>query len=170
MVELYQIITLIINSLFTRKPTPNKVIKECILNNNHTSYGNLLWPYSVTSTFNDDIICVDSFEHRLLVFTREFLFKYQIGEKKGSSAGEFDEPVDVILNEIGKLYVADKNNFRLQVFVEQRKFKESKTKFSHGTKTESSKSKALKPGSEYTFNSYCRCRYRKRLHFHYKRS
>ena len=74
-------------------------------------------------------------------------------KKKGSSAGEFDEPVDVILNEIGKLYVADKNNFRLQVFVEQRKFKESKTKFSHGTKTESSKSKALKPGSEYTFKA-----------------
>ena len=47
--------------------------------------------------------------------------------------------------------MADKNNFRLQVFVEQRKFKESKTKFSHGTNTESSKSKALKPGSEYTF-------------------
>jgi len=88
------------------------------------------------------------------VFTREFLFKYQIGgEKKGSGLGEFNEPVDATLNEVGKLFVADKNNFRLQTFVEQRKFKDSKTKFSQGTKTESSNSKVLKPGSEYTFKA-----------------
>lgn len=146
-----------INKENTKKPPPSKVIKEIVLNNNNASYGNIIWPYSITSTFNDDVILADTFEHRLLVFSREFIFKYQIGDTKGNAEGQFDEPADLVLNELGKLFVADKNNTRIQILTEQRKFKESKaTKFSMGTNTESSKSKLLKSGSEYSFREQIR--------------
>ena len=115
-----------------------------------------MWPYSISSTFNDDIICADSFEHRLLVFSREFIFKYQIGDTKGNALGQFDEPVDLVINEIGKLFVADKNNYRVQIFVEQKKSKEVKTaKFSQGV-SESDTSKIYKHGSDFIFKDVIR--------------
>lgn len=106
-----------------KSASENKVLKEIIINNNHEKYGNVLWPRAIVSTYHEDIICTDPLCHRLLVFNRDFIFKYQIGSK-GSLNGQFNEPVDSILNEIGKLYVADKNNFRVQIFSEIRKPKE----------------------------------------------
>ncbi len=114
--------------------TSTKVIKESILNSNHHSYGNLLWSHSITSTHNDDIVLVDTIENRLLFFNKEFIFKYQIGSK-GNLDGEFDEPTDIIINEMGKLYVSDKNNYRLQIFSESKKNKDIKLNVSGGVDT-----------------------------------
>lgn len=105
--------------------TSSKVIKENLLNTNHISYGNLLWSHSITSTHNSDIILLDTIENRVLFFNREFIYKYQIG-CKGDQYGEFDEPTDLIINEHGKLYISDKNNYRLQIFSESKKNKEFK--------------------------------------------
>jgi len=97
----------------------NKELSQSIVNQNDLSYGNLVWPSAICTSYNNEVFCVDSNEHRLLVFNRDFLFKYKLGQK-GSSNGEFNEPVDVIINESGILYVADKNNMRIQLFKEAR--------------------------------------------------
>ena len=108
-----------IKSVSDTSDTENKVIKEIILNNNDSAYGNVYWPTSVITTYNEDIIILDSLSHRLLVFNKHLIFKYQIGSF-GSLKSQFDEPSDIIINEIGRLYVADKNNCRLQIFSETR--------------------------------------------------
>jgi hypothetical protein len=95
------------------------MIKELVLNSNHSSFGNLLWSHSITSTSSGDIIIVDSLENRLLFFNKEFIFKYHIGSK-GKENGEFDEPTDAVLSETGKLYISDKNNFRVQIYSESK--------------------------------------------------
>ena len=89
------------------------------MNNDKANYGNLIWSNSLTCASNGDVFLVDRFEHRILVFNKEFIYKYSIGSK-GSEPGEFDEPSDVCMNESGKLYVADKNNKRLQIFSESK--------------------------------------------------
>jgi hypothetical protein len=59
----------------------------------------------------------------------DFIFKYQIGidkESKNNNSNDyqFDEPCDIVLNNSQKLLVADKNNFRIQIFAEIRKFRQ----------------------------------------------
>ena len=95
------------------------MIKELVLNSNHSSFGNLLWSHCITSTSSGDIIIVDTVENRLLFFNKEFIFKYQVGSK-GKENGEFDEPTDAVLSETGKLYISDKNNFRVQIYSESK--------------------------------------------------
>jgi hypothetical protein len=97
----------------------NKELCQSIVNQNDVSYGNLIWPSAFCTSFNNEVVVVDSYEHRVLVFNRNFLFKYKFGHI-GSSHGEFNEPVDAIINELGVLYVADKNNMRIQMFKEAR--------------------------------------------------
>ncbi len=93
---------------------------------NQPKYGNLIWSNSVACATNGDIFVGDRFEHRILVFNKDFIFKYQIGGK-GNLTGQFDEPTDICFNENAKLFVADKNNFRVQVFSEAKKSRESKS-------------------------------------------
>jgi hypothetical protein len=102
-------------------------LRETIVNCQDPAFGNLLWPKSIASTVNEEIICADRFEHRLIVFNREFMFKYQIG-CRGRVQGQFNEPVDLLMTELGYLYVADKNNHRVQIFREAKKYKVSKVK------------------------------------------
>lgn len=108
-----------IKSVSSTGDTENMVIKEISLNSNDPAYGNIYWPTSVVTTFKEDIIILDSLSHRLLVFNKHLIFKYQIGSF-GNLKSQFDEPSDIIINEIGRLYVADKNNCRLQIFSETR--------------------------------------------------
>lgn len=119
--------------------TENKVIKETTLNNNNPTYGNIYWPCSIVTTYNEDVIVLDPFAHRLVVFNKELIFKYQIGSF-GNQKSQFNEPSDIIINEIGRLYVADKNNCRLQIFNETR------------LRGRYQKLSALKSGTEFTFN------------------
>ena len=111
----------------------------------------------MTCSHNDEVICIDPVEHRVLVFSREFIFRYQIGGK-GEADGQFNEPSDIILNEVGRLYVADKNNYRLQMFTEQKKFKEAKKgiSFSGGSSLASKLKSNFKTGTEYTFKETIR--------------
>ncbi|CAF0907156.1 unnamed protein product [Brachionus calyciflorus] len=117
----------------------NKILKESLLNQNDPAYGNIYWPSSVTCTFNEDIIILDTLGHRLIVFNKELIFKYQIGTY-GSEDGKFNEPSDIVLNEIGRLYVADKNNYRIQIFNETK------------LRTRYQKLSVIKSGNEFTFN------------------
>ncbi|RNA35334.1 E3 ubiquitin- ligase TRIM71-like [Brachionus plicatilis] len=126
-------------SVSSTSDTENKVIKEITLNNNDPAYGNIYWPSSVITTYNEDVIVLDSFAHRLIVFNKELIFKYQIGTF-GSQKSQFNEPSDMVINEIGRLYVADKNNCRLQIFNETR------------LRGRYQKLSALKSGTEFTFN------------------
>ncbi len=93
-------------------------------NVNNKYYGNLYWPYSICCNPRDEVIICDSLNNRLLVFSGEFLFKYQIGGKRGNLNGLFDEPCDIVLSEMQKLFIADKNNYRIQIFTEIRKFRQ----------------------------------------------
>ena len=48
-------------------------------------------------------MCADPRQHRIVVFNRDLVFKYQIGSgRAGSGKDEFNEPVDLILNQLGK--------------------------------------------------------------------
>ena len=93
------------------------------MNDNNAYYGNIYWPFSICCNQRDEIIVADSFNNRILVFSLEFIFKYQIGrqeEKNSANCDQFDEPCDIILNDSQKLLVADKNNF-----AEIRKFRKA---------------------------------------------
>ena len=68
---------------------------------------------------------VDKRHDRVLVFNSGFIFKYQLGGTKGSWGNEFDEPNDIVLSQLGLLYVADTNNKRLQIFEEKKIFKKA---------------------------------------------
>lgn len=102
-----------------------------VLNDGKANYGECIWSNGITSTSNGDIFLVDRFEHRVLVFNKEFIYKYQIGSR-GSASGQFHEPSDICVSESGKLYVADTNNSRVQIFSvsKRNRGQESKVKLS----------------------------------------
>jgi len=111
------------NSLYTDNSSnpvkpKNKCLKETVLNTGHSSYGNLIWSNSITCSSNGDIFMADRFQNRVVVFNKELIYKYSIDNGKGSAPGQFDEPSSVCISEGGKLYVADKNNKRIQIFAE----------------------------------------------------
>ena len=79
------------------------MIKECKLNQNHQILGNVEWPQALATTYHGEIMCADPRQHRIVVFNRDLVFKYQIGSgQAGSGKDEFNEPVDLILNQLGK--------------------------------------------------------------------
>lgn len=97
--------------IYFSRETNSKVIKECKLNKNNPIYGNVEWPQSLVTSYQGEILCTDPCQHRIVVFSRDFIFKYQIGGggtdgngRPGSSNNEFNEPVDLIFNQLGKLH------------------------------------------------------------------
>ena len=116
-------------------------MKEAYINIDKEPYGSVEWPNSVISTLKGDVLVVDKRQDRILVFNSDFIFKYQIGGVKGSWGSEFDEPNDIVLSQLGLLYVADTNNKRLQIFEEKKIFK----KASLANLFTGNKPKALKP-------------------------
>jgi DNA-binding beta-propeller fold protein YncE len=58
---------------------------------------------------------------RVVRFGRDGLFQYQWGSK-GKGEGEFDLVHDVCIDKQGRVYIADRNNARIQVFDAQGKF------------------------------------------------
>lgn len=64
--------------------------------------------------FNDKVFVTDRYNHRVQVFKNDtFLFSFGT---KGDSAGRFNEPVGIAVDEYGCVYVADRNNNRIELF------------------------------------------------------
>ena len=98
-------------------------------------YDEMKWPNSVICTSFGDIVVCDTLNHRILVFTRNLLYKYSIGSK-GNFHGQFDEPVDVAIGVTNNLLIADKNNNRIEVYEEHLVFHRSKTKINAFIRTQ----------------------------------
>ena len=93
------------------------------------------WPNSIVCTSFGDIVVCDSSNHRLLVFTRNLIFKYSIGSK-GNFHGQFNEPIDVAIGVTNNLLIADKNNNRIEIYEEHLVFHRSKTKINAFIRTQ----------------------------------
>ena len=145
-------------NLVHRENTITKLLKESVLNDYTKRFGTLEWCRSLVVNMNGDVICVDSLGHRILVFNAQLIFKYEFG-KQGVAANEFDEPVDAVLDQIGRLFVADKNNGRVEVFDEKKLMKQVRIQVNtfgnsqSKAATKGNNVKAFKAGSFYKHTS-----------------
>lgn len=86
-----------------------------------TNAGQFATPYGLGRAPNADRFAVaDSANHRIQVFTFNpttgaVAFERQFGSY-GPGAGQFNNPRDVAIGPLGRFYVADKDNHRVQVF------------------------------------------------------
>lgn len=86
-----------------------------------TNAGEFAIPYGLGKAPNADRFAVaDSANHRIQVFTFDpatgaIAFERQFGAP-GTGAGQFNNPRDVAIGPLGRFYVADKDNHRVQVF------------------------------------------------------
>ncbi|MDY0148844.1 MAG: S8 family serine peptidase, partial [Kiritimatiellia bacterium] len=86
-----------------------------------TNAGQFATPYGLGKAPNADRFAVaDSANHRIQVFTFNpttgaVVFERQFGSY-GSAVGQFNNPRDVAIGPLGRFYVADKDNHRVQVF------------------------------------------------------
>ena len=97
---------------------------------------NRIYRYSIQSkkleSFNDSLVLkqptgiafniitkelwlIETSAHRLTILTKEGKVIRQIG-KRGSSAGNFNFPTHIWIDDGGKVYIVDSMNFRVQVF------------------------------------------------------
>ena len=53
-------------------------------------------------------------------FNKDGEYVMQVGGKKGKADGEFDTAHDVALDARGRVYVADRENHRVQIFLARR--------------------------------------------------
>ncbi|MGB5928962.1 MAG: Calx-beta domain-containing protein, partial [Cyclobacteriaceae bacterium] len=84
-----------------------------------TGSGQFENPIDITVDDSGNIYVVDRSNHRLQVFNSSYVFQFQIGTKgvRGSGNNEFDFPEGVAVdNDNNLIYVADRNNDRVQVF------------------------------------------------------
>jgi len=90
-------------------------------------------PSDVITAPNGDIFVADGHggnsNARIVKFTKEGKFIKAWG-KKGSAPGEFDIPHALAMDSRGRLFVADRNNNRLQIFDQDGKFLEEWKQFS----------------------------------------
>lgn len=88
---------------------------------NGTGAGQFASPYGLGKDPNADRFAVaDSANHRIQVFTfhpgtGQIAFERQFGSY-GSANGQFKNPRDVAIDPLGRFFVADKDNHRVQVF------------------------------------------------------
>jgi hypothetical protein len=82
-------------------------------------------PSDVVTAPNGDIFVADGHggnsNARIVKFTREGKFIKAWG-KKGTAPGEFDTPHAIAMDSRGRLFVADRNNNRLQIFDQEGSF------------------------------------------------
>lgn len=81
--------------------TNSKIIREIQLNQNLNT---VEWPNAIVTTYLGDVVCADTQHHRIVVFSRDFIFKYEIGKHGSSARDEFDEPVDLTINPLGLIF------------------------------------------------------------------
>lgn len=74
-------------------------------------------PLGLALDLSDNLYITDvtDLEHRVMMFDQAGDLKLEFG-KEGDSGGEFSFPNDVAVDSNGLIYVADSNNFRIQVF------------------------------------------------------
>ncbi|MGB9940245.1 PKD domain-containing protein [Methanosarcina sp.] len=80
-------------------------------------------PMGIAVDSLDNIYIADKSNHRIQEFSSDGLFIKCVGDiqsaescSKGSSKGEFNEPVDIAVDSSGNIYVADSGNDRIQKF------------------------------------------------------
>jgi DNA-binding beta-propeller fold protein YncE len=79
-------------------------------------------PTNIAFAPNGDFFVSDGYGNsRVVKYGKNGEYLKQWG-RKGSSEGEFDLPHDVALDANGRLYVADRNNKRVQIFDQEGKF------------------------------------------------
>jgi DNA-binding beta-propeller fold protein YncE len=79
-------------------------------------------PTGITVNASNGMVYVsDSCNHRIQVLNSNLAFFSTFG-KRGSSTGEFSYPHGIAYDRSGNLYVADLDNYRIQVFTHQGKF------------------------------------------------
>jgi sugar lactone lactonase YvrE len=90
-------------------------------------------PSDVITAPNGDIFVADGHggnsNARIVKFTKEGKFIKAWG-KKGTAPGEFDTPHGLAMDSRGRLFVADRNNNRIQIFDQDGKFLEQWEQFS----------------------------------------
>ena len=90
-------------------------------------------PSDVAVASNGDIFVADGHDedsnHRIVRFTKEGRFIKAWG-KRGSAPGEFDTPHGLAFDSRGRLFVADRNNNRIQIFDQEGKFLDEWKQFS----------------------------------------
>jgi sugar lactone lactonase YvrE len=90
-------------------------------------------PSDVVTAQNGDIFVADGHggnsNARIVKFTKDGKFIKAWG-KKGSAPGEFDTPHGLAFDSRGRLFVADRNNNRIQIFDQEGKFLEEWKQFS----------------------------------------
>jgi sugar lactone lactonase YvrE len=85
-------------------------------------------PVGMTFDNEDNLYVTDVLsQHRVLVFDRQGKLKLQFGatamtDKKGESPGKFYFPNDIFVDRDKKIFVADSNNRRIQVFSPEGKY------------------------------------------------
>jgi hypothetical protein len=82
-----------------------------------------LWGIDVDP--DNNLVVADVGNHRVLKLTPEGYYLLSIGkegEASGTGEGEFNEPYGIATDESGNIYVADKNNNRMQKFSEEGEF------------------------------------------------
>ena len=80
-------------------------------------------PTAVAFEPNGDFWVSDGYVNsRVLKYNKDGEFVLQIGGKKGTADGEFDTVHDVALDARGRVYVADRENRRVQIFSPDGKF------------------------------------------------
>ena len=84
-------------------------------------------PSDVVTAPNGDIFVADGHggdsNARIVKYTRDGKFIKTFG-KKGTAPGEFDTPHAIAMDSKGRLFVADRNNNRIQIFDQEGKFLE----------------------------------------------
>ena len=79
-------------------------------------------PTDVAFAPNGDIYVADGYGNsRVVQFDREGRFVRSWG-KKGKAPGEFDLPHSIAVDRMGRVYVGDRTNFRIQIFSSDGKF------------------------------------------------
>ena len=74
------------------------------------------YPWSVaTSPTNDKVYVCDTHNHRIQVLNSDLTFSSTFGSK-GNNPGQFNRPVDIVVDKDGNIFVADFKNNRIQVF------------------------------------------------------
>jgi sugar lactone lactonase YvrE len=90
-------------------------------------------PSDIITAPNGDIFVADGHggnsNARIVKFTKEGKFIKTWG-KKGTAPGEFDTPHGLAMDSRGRLFVADRNNNRIQIFDQDGKFLEQWEQFS----------------------------------------
>jgi DNA-binding beta-propeller fold protein YncE len=108
------VLSCIIGTSQAAEPVPVKNIKP-LFEITGGSAGRLSLPTDVDIGLDGHIYVVDGGNHRLVIFNRRGKHIRTIGQR-GSANAEFLNPVGLCTDSAGRVYVADKDNQRVQVF------------------------------------------------------